>query len=127
VDYDADRTPDPEAWRDADEGARLAAVEAHHRARIGPHPETREPRVHAAIHVVVESQLASGEPPQARRALERLVRGGLSRHEAVHAIASLVASAAQSALSGARFDAAAYGRALDALTPESWRAAGAPR
>jgi len=127
VDYDADRTPDPEAWRDADEGERLAAVDAHHRAPAGPHPPTPRARLHAALHLVVENQLASGEPPQARRALDRLVRGGLSRHEALHAIGSLVASATQGALSGARFDAGAYGRALDALTPESWRASAPPR
>jgi hypothetical protein len=124
VDYDANHAPDPEAWRDADEGERLAAVEAHHRALAGPHPPTPRPRVHAAIHLVVESQVAAADPPQARRALDRLVRGGLSRHEAVHALGSLVASALHGALSEARFDAAAYGRALDALTPESWRASG---
>lgn len=125
--YDADHTPEPQAWLAADEDARLDAVEGHHRALAGPHPPMPRPRVHAAIHLVVESQLASGEPPQARRALDRLVRGGLSRHEAVHAIGSLVASATQGALSGERFDPADYGRALDALTPEGWRASGAPR
>jgi hypothetical protein len=85
----------------------------------------RQPRVHAATHVVVESQLAAGAPPEARRAMDRLVRGGLTRHEAVHAIASVAAAAAQGALSGARFDRVAYARALDALTAEAWRARGA--
>jgi ATP/maltotriose-dependent transcriptional regulator MalT len=127
VDYDADRAPDPAAWSAAPEPERLAAAEAHHRALVAPHPETRQPRVHAAIHVVVEDQLASGAPPEARRAMDRLVRGGLSRHEAVHAIASVVASAAQGALAGARFDAGAYARALDALTAEGWRAGGESR
>ncbi len=124
MDYDADRAPDPAAWTAAPEAERLAAVEAHHRALAAPHPPVRRPRVHAAIHLVVENQLASGSPPQARRAMDRLVRGGLARHEAVHAIASVAATAAQGALSGARFDAAAYARALDALTAETWRARG---
>ncbi len=125
MDYDAERAPDPAAWAAASEAERVAAVEAHHRARAAPHPPTRQPRVHAAVHVVVEDQLASGSPPEARRAMDRLQRGGLSRHEAVHAIASVAAAAAQAALSGARFDPAAYARALDALTPETWRARGA--
>jgi hypothetical protein len=104
---------------------RLAAIEAHHRALAAPHPPVRQPRVHAAIHLVVENQLATGAPPEARRAMDRLVRGALSRHEAVHAIASVAAAAVQGALSGARFDPAAYARALDALTAEAWRARGA--
>ncbi|HET8539515.1 MAG TPA: DUF1841 family protein [Anaeromyxobacter sp.] len=122
MDYDAERAPDPASWTAAPEAERLAAIEAHHRALAAPHPATRQPRVHAAIHLVVEDQLAAGAPHEARRALERLVGGGLSRHEAIHAIASVVAAAAQGALSGARFDAAAYARALDALSAEAWRA-----
>jgi ATP/maltotriose-dependent transcriptional regulator MalT len=124
VDYDADRAPDPAAWARTPEPERLAAVEAHHRGLRAPHPATPQPRVHAAIHVVVESQLASGAPPEARRALDRLVHGGLSRHEAIHAIADVAAAAVQRALGGASFDAAAYARALDALTAEAWRARG---
>ncbi len=122
MDYDAERAPDPAAWSAAPEADRLTAVEAHHRALAAPHPAVRQPRVHAAIHLVVESQLASGTPPEARRAMDRLVRAGLSRHEAVHAIASVVAAAAQGALSGARFDPGAYARALEALSAEAWRA-----
>jgi hypothetical protein len=123
LDYDADRAPDPAAWTAAPEADRLAAVEAHHRALAAPHPAVRQPRVHAAIHLVVENQLASGSPPEARRAMDRLVRAGLSRHEALHAIASVVAATAQGALSGARFDPGAYARALDALTAQAWREA----
>ncbi len=122
MDYDAERAPDPVAWAAAPEADRLAAVEAHHRTLAGPHPAVRQPRVHAAIHLVVEDQLASGKPPEARRAMDRLVRAGLPRHEAIHAIASVVAATAQGALSGRRFDPGAYARALDALTGEAWRA-----
>jgi hypothetical protein len=122
VTYDADRAPEPAAWTAASDADRLAAVEAHHRALAAPHPAVRQPRLHAAVHLVVENQLAAGEPPEVRRALDRLVRGGLSRHEAVHAVGSVVASSVQGALSGRRFDAAAFARALDALTVEGWRA-----
>jgi hypothetical protein len=120
--YDADRAPDPAGWTSASEGDRLAAVEAHHRALAAPHPAVRQPRLHAAVHLVVENQLAAGEPPQTRRALDRLVRGGLSRHDAIHALGSVVASSVHGALSGKRFDREAFARELDALTAARWRA-----
>jgi hypothetical protein len=124
MDYDADRDPDPQAWRAADEATRLAAVEAHHRALRAPHPRTQAPRLHAAVHLVVESQLALDQPPQVRAALARLVAGGLARHEAVHAIGAVAAEVMLDAARGKPYDAAAYGRALDALTVEGWRRGG---
>lgn len=117
MDYDADRPPSA-AWLEADEPRRLAAVEAHHRAIAGSDAPTPALRVHAALHVVVEAQLAAGSPPEARRAVERLVARGRSRHDAVHAVAEVAAEAARGALASGRFDAAAYARALDALAPE---------
>ena len=42
------------------------------------------------MHVVVENQLAANDEPVVR-ALARLMKEGLSRHEAVHAIGSVVA------------------------------------
>jgi hypothetical protein len=119
--YDADRAPDPAAWDAADEGERVAAVQAHHATLGSRHPPTPQPRLHAALHVVVESQLAAGNPPEARRALARLTAGGLGRHDAVHAIASAAADATNAALAAGRFDRAAYARALDALTADGWR------
>jgi hypothetical protein len=70
---------------------------------------------------VVETQLALGDPPEARRALERLVAGGLPRHEAVHAIGVVVADATSATMEGRPFDARAYARELDRLTVEGWR------
>jgi hypothetical protein len=119
--YDADRGPDARVWTAADEGERLAAIEAHHAALAGRHPPMPQPRLHAALHAVVESQLAQDDPPEARRALARLVAGGLGRHDAVHAIATAAADAANATLAAGKFDRAAYARALDALTAGTWR------
>jgi hypothetical protein len=124
MDYDADRAPVPGAWLSLPDAARLAAVEASHRALAGSHPASPKPRLHAALHMVVEDQAARGEPPQARRALERLVESGLSRHEAVHAVGRVAADAAEKALARGQHDAAAYARELDALTAEGWRSLG---
>jgi hypothetical protein len=115
VDYDAELGPDPRAWAAVDADERVAVVEAHHRALTVAHPAVSRPRVHAAIHVVVEDQLLSGDPPQARRALDRLVSSGRSRHEAIHAIASAAADALNAAVAAGHFDRAGYARALDAL------------
>jgi hypothetical protein len=46
--------------------------------------------VHATFHVVVESQIAEGEL-RVSRAMERLTAEGLDRHEALHAVASVLA------------------------------------
>lgn len=119
MDYDADHAPSP-AFVAAPEPERLAAVEAHH-ARLAAHSRMPKPRLHAALHVVVEAQLASGQPPEAGRAVERLVAGGLARHEALHAVALIVSNVAAAALEGRAFDGAAYARELDALTVERWR------
>jgi hypothetical protein len=97
MDYDAERAPDPAAWLAADEGQRLEAVERHHRT-VGEHARIQKPRLHAALHQVVENQLALDQPPAARRALARLVAGGLPRHEAVHALGLIVANATAAAM-----------------------------
>ncbi|BDG02203.1 DUF1841 family protein [Anaeromyxobacter oryzae] len=123
--YDADQAPEPTAWLAEDERDRLEAVEAHHRG-LASHARTPRPRLHAALHLVVENQLAAGDPPEVRRALERLLAGGLPRHEAIHAIGLVVADATSAAMDGRAFDPRVYGRELDALTVERWRALSRP-
>jgi Domain of unknown function (DUF1841) len=121
VRYDGDRAPDAGTWRATTDDERVRAVEEHHTAIGAAHPATRNPRLHATLHVVVENQLALDDPPEVRRALSRLLAGGLGRHDAIHALASVVAEATHGALSRKRFDPRAYARALDALTAEGWR------
>ena len=87
--YDPDITPDAKEWLALDEGERLALVEGYHRdARIAL-PRTAR-RLHATIHTVVENQLALNDEPVVR-ALGRLMKEGLSRHDAIHAIGSVIA------------------------------------
>jgi hypothetical protein len=49
------------------------------------------PFLHLSLHVVVESQYLSGNPPEVRDAITRLVRKGCDRHEAVHRVGSVLA------------------------------------
>src|ERR671926_295933 len=86
--YDPELPPTPQAWLELDEDTKLLLVEQYHRdARIRL-PKSRR-RVHASIHAIVENQLALNDEP-VERALNRLVRKALTRHDALHAIGSLV-------------------------------------
>jgi hypothetical protein len=48
------------------------------------------PILHITMHVAVESQVAGGEPPEAAQTMAALDRIGLSHHEAVHRVASVL-------------------------------------
>src|SRR2546427_10779096 len=87
--YDPDKPIDPEEWMAVDEGKREYLIEEYHRKKKIKMPNLR---MHAMFHVVVENQIALGEDIPAQKTLARLMREGLSRHDAVHAIASVVAS-----------------------------------
>jgi hypothetical protein len=83
--------------------------------------------LHAAIHTVVESQLALGEPVVID-ALARLRSEGLTRHEAVHATGMALADQIYDLLKdqpGGRLDAnKPYFDRLKQLTAEQWRKSG---
>ena len=115
--YDPTKAPDPSEWLAMDEAERLAAVLRHHKRA---QEEDGRLRAHAAIHATVETQLAEGCGP-AMRTIERLVEQGLDRHDAVHAIGSVVAAQLYAALQHRAFDSAEYEARLDTLTADSWR------
>ena len=121
--YDPLVGPDAEVWLSLDDQERIAAVLAWHAASSAPHPPTPKPTLHAALHAVVENQAAANDPPAVTATLTRLCDAGLTRHEAVHAIASVVGDALQSALDGADggFDVEAYAQDMRALEPGDWR------
>jgi len=88
--YDADLMPDTEAWLAADETEQQMAVEYYHWREPRPHALAPNPRLHAVLHAVIETQIASDEPVQARQTLLRLTGEGLTRHDAVHAMATVL-------------------------------------
>jgi NAD-dependent DNA ligase len=109
--------PTPEAWLELDEGEQAEAVlryHKRHRTRAG------SMRLHAFIHATVETQLAERHAA-ATAALERLLREGLDRHEAIHAIGSVVAEQIHGAMQGTAFDASEYEHRLNRLDAASWR------
>jgi hypothetical protein len=80
--------------------------------------------LHAVLHVVVENQLAVEDEPVVH-ALARLRKLGLSTHEAVHAIGSLLAQMIHDLLNlkdTAHTSRARYYAAIERLTAAQWRA-----
>lgn len=87
--YDPMRQPDPQQWLAHSEGDRIEAVERYHRKH-----RVRVPNLvlHATVHVVVESQAALGKETPVQATLARLMDEGLDRHDAIHAIGSVLAA-----------------------------------
>ena len=123
--YDPEMSPAGEDWLETDEGERILLVEEYHRdARISLPKRAR--KLHATMHVIVENQMASNDEPVVR-ALGRLMKEGLSRHEAVHAIGSVVAEEIYDLLKEhdpPETARARYYAAIERLTAATWRASG---
>jgi hypothetical protein len=115
--YDAERAPEPSGWLASGQPERVGAVEAFHAASKAPHPVVERPRIHAALHVVIEDQIARNDPPETARAVARLVAAGWTRHDAVHAAGQVASAALAASLSSGKFDLQEYARALDAIDP----------
>lgn len=119
--YDPMIDPDPAAWLALDEAIQYAVVEEAHRDI-----DTGEggPRIHAIGHALVETGIASNEPPEVRATSRRLQAEGLDRHEAVHAIAGVLLWHLRQMLDQGIDDKSRsdrlYARALADLTAESW-------
>lgn len=118
--YDPDTAPDPKTWLELSETERLLLVGDYHDQAEDELPNVQ---IHAAIHVVVENQLAEAYLP-AVEALARLMREGLSRHDAVHAIGSVLAEQIWTQTRGGgsvAVPAMVYEQELRTLTAQSWR------
>jgi len=124
--YDADKAPDPDEWLELDEHERIDLVVAYHRR--GNLPVGGSAKAHAATHVIVENQVAMGDATVVPATLDRLMREGLDRHEAVHAIGSVLLKIVFDVTTGTcDRDAdinSEYGRKLAGLTAASWRTTG---
>ncbi|MBI5659071.1 MAG: hypothetical protein HZC43_05870 [Nitrosomonadales bacterium] len=120
--YDPQTPPDPAEWLALDEQERIIlALDYHLAARI----KLPEPDIHATIHAVVENQIAEGVG-YVVRGMARLKDGGLSRHDALHAIGCVLAEHIFDVLKLEDHDLgkaklAHYETAVEKLTAKSWR------
>jgi hypothetical protein len=98
----------------------MELVREYHRDIGEELPEERQNVLHSVAHVVVENQLALGASP-APETLARLLREGLDRHAAVHAIGSVLLAAINDGLSDDIANIGAeYARRLGTLTAKDW-------
>jgi hypothetical protein len=124
--YDPHQAPEPKEWLAMDEDERIDLAEQYHRqARI------RLPNVtaHAVMHAVIENQIALGDEIPVRRTLQRLMSEGLDRHDALHAIGSVLAGHMHDLVSRPKAPSDAnpndaYYAALERLTAEDWLRSG---
>ena len=119
--YDPTIAPDPGEWLELDEDERRLRIESYHR-RAGTHLEREE--VHAIFHLIIENQIASGDPQIVGPTVNRLMAEGLDRHEAIHAIGSVLGGFMADMVrekGAVLFPNDAYSAALERLTAESWR------
>jgi hypothetical protein len=120
--YDADRPPDARTWMALDEGEQIDLVMAYHRRK---RVALENAKVHATAHVVVENQILQRNPPLVGTTFARLMEEGLCRHDAIHAVGSVLMGVIFEVAnnpSGKRDINMQYNRELAALTAASWRA-----
>jgi hypothetical protein len=124
MNYQPDEETDAAAWNAATDEERVEACGRAHQLLPTWHPPVLNVRLHASMHAVVETQLAN-ELPEVRETLTRLRGEGVSRHQAIHAIAGVVADELQRVLRDKKpFDRQGYAQRLRALTKESVAEAG---
>ncbi|HBG07531.1 MAG: hypothetical protein A2075_03860 [Geobacteraceae bacterium GWC2_58_44] len=121
--YDPTIAPDPVEWLELDEQERVDMAVTYHEAAKIKLPNVT---LHAVVHVVVENQIAEGLQSTVR-AMERLVvKDRLSRHDALHAIGSVVSEHMVAAMKTtdsnyASTAQARYDTAVDRLTAKKWK------
>jgi len=120
--YDPDAPLIGSDWLNLDEGERIELVSSYHRRT-----KTRLPnsQLHAVIHVIIENQLALEEEAVVKT-LTRLQSDGLSRHDALHAIGSVLAEdlyelMREGSASESQVRARYFAR-LEKLRAQDWRA-----
>ena len=119
-DYNPLKTPNPEEWLALGEDERILLVREFHESLEELEEEALN--LHATFHVIVENQIAENVQfiPET---IEKLIRQGLDRHDAVHAIAAIISEDVFDLLKGNKqeFCAKQYRRKLEKITAKRWR------
>ena len=92
----------------------------HREARV----KVASEQLHVATHVIVETQAAMGDATPVAEAIQRLMHEGLDRHEALHAVGSVLTEylwdASRTGAGSPTDLEAAYFRAVRELTAKRW-------
>ena len=119
--YDPHSEPEADKWLEMDESERTELVRTYHKRKGVALPNAF---LHAAIHVTVENQIALGDQLPVKTKLDDLLREGLDRHDAIHAIGSVLAEHMFHLMKGDLQEEdpnPKYHKALSQLTAKSWR------
>ncbi|MFP4379541.1 MAG: hypothetical protein ACLFUS_03480 [Candidatus Sumerlaeia bacterium] len=116
--YDANEAQDPKVWDNVDEGEAIDAVLEYH--MLIDDTDMPNLMLHATIHTTVEQQAALGDEFPVAAKIEQLMGEGLSRHEAIHAIGSVLVDQLFAIGKGEDYDDEKYRKKLKKLTKKSW-------
>jgi hypothetical protein len=125
-------------WQKAKSGAKFRGEDARLVKALRDHPEYADiwdylgepsyeeieidgvnPILHIMAHQTVQNQLAQDYPKEVRPTIEKLMQQGYPRHEAIHAVGSLVMDEIWHVMKQKRpFDEARYQHGLRELTKE---------
>ena len=121
--YNPHKSPDAEEWNELDEAERMLLVEQYHKRKRIRLPNRR---LHAIIHVAVENQVSMGDELNVKETLDRLMSEGLNRHDALHAIGSVLGEHLHAVMGGETNDLthSQYFEGLRDLTAAKWQEMG---
>jgi len=118
--YDPERPPNAREWLALDEQMRIGLAEKFHRtARI----KLPNLKAHAIFHTIIENQIAEGHESVVR-AMARLAAEGHSRHDALHAVGTVLAVHIHDVFNdkvSTDNSNAVYSAAVERLTAKTWR------
>ncbi len=121
--YDPSKNINPDNWLAMDESERQALIEEYVLTDEQGLGEV-SPTLHAAVHAMVETQLAMGEK-ETLDAYNRLIRQGLKRHDTLHALGAVIIEGIHQSMQEDMNDESAdvtirYKSRLRKLTAKKW-------
>jgi hypothetical protein len=119
--YDPSHLPNAEEWLSLGEQDRIDLVLDYHEEAGIELLDSGQKTVHATMHVIVENNIALNVEP-VPQTVAKLIRQGLGRHEAIHAIAAiLVEDIVDILIKDQDSDVKRNRRRLEKLTAKRWR------
>lgn len=118
--YNPQIEPNKQIWLNTSEDERIDMVREYHKKNDDLEDDALT--IHSAIHVIVENQLAMGIEllPET---ITKLIRQGLERHEAIHAVGAIISENIFDLVRGnkSEFSPKQYRNKLDKITAKRWR------
>ncbi len=118
--YNPNEPIDSESWLALDEAIRIELVHDFH-SELELDMTDVALSLHSSIHVIVENQLAM-KVDLLPETIAKLIRQGLNRHEAIHAIGAIISTDIFDVLKGSseKFSPIKYRRKLEKITAKRW-------